>query len=278
MKDYSFDKKVNPSKISQEVQQSSIVISLNSVDVLGDISIFWFKATLSAEDELTLRQIVNIHDSSPIAEENLTNVSIIEVPEHALAKIDRTYIERSFDLDIPATEGLFSVEHTFPYPLALLGGDCFISPNMVGDRVRIEIHFAAFNNNIVGVLTEGAIQGKKEITVDLNSARNFIAKSRFLSLTNGSTFFEEIGEVVEKSGQTILLANALSSSYPAGTFVQAIAVPIPHIRFTTSPAHVYIGEGTHRATYLPANTKVVFKYWNQTGSAKPVSFLLEYYV
>lgn len=58
--------KVDPSRLTSEVQGSSIVTALDHVDTSGDDCDVWFKEVLSAGDETTLDGLVAVHSGAPL--------------------------------------------------------------------------------------------------------------------------------------------------------------------------------------------------------------------
>jgi hypothetical protein len=65
--------KVNSTKLTSEIQSSSIVIALDRIDTSGDILDIWFKDPLSGGDQTTLTALVNAH----IGGDNIVDSTII---------------------------------------------------------------------------------------------------------------------------------------------------------------------------------------------------------
>lgn len=78
---YSYTKTpVSLDRLTQEIQQSSIVTALDHMVLFGAALDIYFKSTLSSEDETTLSSIVTAHDGTPLSENVVQNVAIQSQP------------------------------------------------------------------------------------------------------------------------------------------------------------------------------------------------------
>jgi len=66
MSQYSFVKAANTDRLTQEIQQSSIVTALDYISTVGTALSVFFKAALSASDEITLSALVSSHVDAPL--------------------------------------------------------------------------------------------------------------------------------------------------------------------------------------------------------------------
>ena len=64
-------------RLTQEIQQSSIVTALDHMVLLGDALNVFFKADLSEGDETILDGLVDAHDGTPLSQNEVTNVNIV---------------------------------------------------------------------------------------------------------------------------------------------------------------------------------------------------------
>jgi len=60
--------KVDTQRLTQEIQQSSIVTAVDRIDCLGDTCDVWFKAELSAEDQSTLDGLAAVHSGEQLSQ------------------------------------------------------------------------------------------------------------------------------------------------------------------------------------------------------------------
>jgi len=58
--------RVNSTRLTQEIQQSAIVIALQSIETSGDVCAIWFKDPLSVGDQAILDGIVATHSGDPL--------------------------------------------------------------------------------------------------------------------------------------------------------------------------------------------------------------------
>lgn len=94
---------VDVGKLSEQIQDSSITIALNSITTSGDTLSVTFKANLSSSEQTTLDGLVSSHDGSSSEPEpevvQLSYTTPLGIPEIAVTKPDgssRTYISHNF--------------------------------------------------------------------------------------------------------------------------------------------------------------------------------------
>jgi hypothetical protein len=66
MNSYQYTQAVNPDRLTQDIQQSSIVTALDHIDTVGTSVTIWFKAALSSGDQTTLDAVVAATINSPL--------------------------------------------------------------------------------------------------------------------------------------------------------------------------------------------------------------------
>jgi hypothetical protein len=278
MKTYEYNKIVNVSTFMWEVQKSSIKYCLSDINVVGNTSYITFKEELSTEDEVTLTELVNNHNASIIAGgDDVSEVSVVEIPKYALQEIDRTYIERSIVIPTDTTVGPHTTSFQFRYPVVLLGGDLYLTPDMIGDEVKVIIHFAP--DDIVGALPEPAVTGNDYIMVNSEAVLSgYIWKSYELTMvrSDGSEYF--IGECIRVEGNKVILDRALTEDLTAGLYVKCVAAPVPYLKVTSSVGSIRIGDGTTRGAYMPKDSVMECIYTNNSLKEKDVGYMIEYYV
>lgn len=79
MNSYNFQKLCNSDRLSQEIQQSNIVVALDHIETNSnpESTVVWFKAELSLTDETTLNDLVEEHVNEPLEENLPQEVAIV---------------------------------------------------------------------------------------------------------------------------------------------------------------------------------------------------------
>jgi len=95
-------------RLTQEIQQSAIVTSLNHIDSLGDQVSIWFNAALSGGDETLLDGIVAAHTGVPLAQPPL----LVSMDETKTAD-DVLIVDTALRRGKPGAESVTIVTHEF---------------------------------------------------------------------------------------------------------------------------------------------------------------------
>lgn len=275
-------KVLNPVKMMQEIHASDISVCVIDVQVRGSISIVNFKATLSDEERITFFDIADRHDPSLLNEQEPVDASITEVPDYADGEVDKSYRVRTWEVEITDnnSEGPYVIPIQFGYPVVFLGGGMGVNPDMRGDRCKFEVHFSPQTNDVVGQLIQSAEVGHNFVSVNTEAAMNYVFKGFKFFITDGATVVEELGEVLDKVGNTIIFEKAVTREWSAGAYVKSYFEIVPHFYFSSSPFSVPIGDNTHRGMYVPKGGLSLFKYWNDSKVPKQTkpSLFMEYYI
>lgn len=268
---YAFNKPVAPDRLDAEVRQSSIETALHNVEVEGDIVKVWFKASLSSADYTLLQQIIADHVATPLVTHEPIFTKMLEEPTYA-TDIDRTYQMQSFCIHVEASDPYVPSVVSFPFPIVLLGGDCHVRPDMVGDACMFEMA----PGMIVGAMIQDGVQGSNTIMLNDEAIDYYVFRGFAFRILDGLGEID-CGRVISKAGREITIENPLPRNVLAGAYVKCWHKAIPFYRFSNSPAIVEIGKNTMQGTYIPTNVPMVFTYLNETGTAKRCAFSLEYY-
>lgn len=282
---YTYEKRINPDTFMWEVQKSTITICIMDVGVKGAISTLTFKTALSIEEKATLDQLVINHDPDILLpEENIADVMVLEVPKYAVHEIDKTYIERSLIITT-TTEELdngqpYKVTYTNPYPIILLGGDMYPDDECKGDEAKMIVHMPTPHpNDIVAQTVADTVIGVNKFMASPGSSKVTLWKSyEVMLISPDMQTILPLGEIIDINGDEITVSGNMSQIMPAGSYVSAIAVPIPFLKITSKRIKVRIGDGTTRGTYIPKGCTIEILYWNKSHQAKDVGFMIEYYV
>ncbi len=279
MKTYQFNKGVNTSKLREEITMSNIITALAGITSSSNLTKITFKATLSSSDFLTLGYLIDMHNPQQVGEGESISTIINEVPTYAESEIDKTYLEQSIIIETSAEQPTAEGSISFPYPIILLGGECPVREDMVGDDLSVRVEFAAPTGNIIGQLTEGFEAGATEIIVNSKAAEKYIFKSFRVGIIDPITGeYNCLGECIGKEGDKIFLREPATFSKEVGAMVGCVAIMIPYLYFSMSPQTILIGNSTNRGSYVPANAIIRILYNNNTRKTKTVGVVLEYYV
>jgi hypothetical protein len=65
-------------RLTQEIQQSSIVTALDYITLSGSTLSVYFKVSLSSTDETTLNGLITAHSGEPLPQNDIANVKLVE--------------------------------------------------------------------------------------------------------------------------------------------------------------------------------------------------------
>lgn len=275
------NKVLNPVKMMQEIHASDISVCVIDVQVRGSISVVNFKASLSDIERDIFFAIVAAHDPSLLGEQEPVDASITEVPDYAEGEVDKSYRVQSWEVDITdsSAEGPYVIPIQFRYPVVFLGGGMGVNQDMRGDRCKFEVHFSPQTGDVVGQLIQNAEIGHTSVNVNTEAAMNYVFKGFKLFITDGAVV-EELGEVLDKIGNTIIFEKPITREWSAGAYIKSYFELIPHFYFSSSPFSLPVGDNTHRGMYVPKGGLSLFKYWNDSKVPKQTkpSLYMEFYI
>lgn len=274
-KDYG--KVINPTKFMWEVKASNITICICDVVVVGESSRVTFKAGLSGSEESELDYLVSVHDATPLPEEQIVVSSILEVPDYAVPLVDKTYRERTWDVDTGLNSVVEPIVITWKYPIILLGGDLPIRADMVGDAAIFSMHPFHATNDICGQTVADTVTTNGYIEVSDVMVESYLFKGFHVYITDGATFNDDLGEIWRKEGNRIYV-DQIPNNRGAGAYVVAYYDIIPIYKLNCHPHRVTIGENTQRGTFVDAGWALKFNYLNYAQTDKNVAFSLEFYI
>lgn len=276
------NKVLNPTKMMQEIHASSISVCVIDVQVRGSISVVNFKTTLSDAERTIFFDIANNHDPTLLAKQEPMDASITEVPDYAAGEVDKSYRVQSWEVDITdsSAEGPYAIPIQFQYPVVFLGGGMGVNPDMRGDRCKFEVHFSPQTGDVVGQLIQNVEIGRTSVNINAEAAMNYVFKGFKFFITDGAAIVEELGEVLDKVGNTIIFEKPITREWSAGAYIKSYFELIPHFYFSSSPFSLPVGDNTHRGMYVPKGGLSLFKYWNDSKVPKQTkpSLYMEFYI
>lgn len=145
--------KVDPGRLTQEIQESAITTALDSIDTNGDDCNIWFKAALSSEGEAVLDSIVAAHSGDPLpvpvtptTTDGKPLVTSNAMPEWVIVNIcgrgDTSLGIGAGDVfqlscDDPDTPAV--LDFNFVDPVYMTSGTGIIQDAQLGDKARFEV-------------------------------------------------------------------------------------------------------------------------------------------
>jgi len=273
----TLNNKVDIDRLTREVQQSSITIALNYIDVANGVISLFFKAELSDNEELTLDGIISSHTGAtlPTAVPIVKSEMLLEATKFVEAG-DTTqglYTAKSLIIDISAGTTEKIIDFVWPFDIAIMSGTLGVSEDMVGDDFSVDIG----PNTLIGALIAPLSVGDTSIYVSPTVIDN-IKKGFYFGLYNGGgSTGVELGQVTNIDGPNscITLDNPVDVSANPGTYVAMCAKLIPNLYIHTTNV-VEIGKDLPTGQRIPKNLPVRVHYNNNNGVSKKISFFIEY--
>jgi hypothetical protein len=273
----TIDRFINVAKFPWEIQRSTIVVCMKSLDTLGNVTYCEFKAELSEGEKVVFAALVEAHDSSLLEEQQTTMTTTIE--NENFAEYDLSYKMRAFLFTIPNSAGPHFFDISFPYPIMLLGGVVETTAAMLGDSMQ----FDTVAMVTVGQLTSACVETDTHIEVNEAAAALIYKAYKLYAVTidqSGAILTSNLlGEVISKFGTQLNLAEALDEEqeYSAGTYIAMEFTSVEKIKLQTTNT-LWISRDTERGACVPANTKMLLHYWNTVGGEKEVQIVLDFYI
>lgn len=262
--------KCDISRLNQEVHDSDIVVALDYINEVSNQVTLYFKAELTDDQELILSEIIANHSGNPLPENIVQNVKVVvEQPKYVESGnvTQELFCAESIIIDVSAQVGTSYHDVSWPFNIGLKSGTIYVSESMVGDEMSVEIA----PNTIVGVMTSNLNIGDTSIYVSPTVIEN-VKYGQYIGLPQQN---KELGRVIALGSNYLIFTPVSDTSANAGLYIGMCAKIIPYAYFNTIDK-IEIGKTLTTANRIPANTKIRIEYINNTGTAKKVSFFVEY--
>jgi len=124
-------------RLTQEIQQSTIVTALDHMTALGSALSIFFKADLSSDDQTTLSTLVTAHTGVPLPQNIVDNVAIVTQPDPAPFAIPSYRTKRDAISDLISIEKntVGDIDFKLTAERYVSGGDIIIENAEIGDYV-----------------------------------------------------------------------------------------------------------------------------------------------
>jgi hypothetical protein len=263
--------KVSSDRLNLEIHSSAITISLDHIDTNSLLAMIYFKTDLSISEKEILDTIIANHSGETLPESALiTQVKIaVEQPKYIEAGnvTQELFCAESLAVDISAGVGTTIKDFSWPFNIGLKSATFQVSEDMVGDELVVKVA----PNTIIGALTSNLNAGDSSMYVNSTVIQN-IKYGQYIGLYASS---HELGRVIAIGPNYLTFQPVSDVSANAGSYVSMCAKIIPYVYFNAA-GKIEIGKTVTTANRIPANTKIRVEYKNNTGTAKKISFFIEY--
>jgi hypothetical protein len=180
---------------------------------------------------------------------------------------------QSFEIEIPATVGIYEKIITFPIGIGLLDAFSHITENMIGDSIECVVG----ENKIIGVITSQVNIGDNIIHVS-PTVMQFCNIGFYMNLFDGVNNCN-LGRIIEKNIEDSTIRVELQSTenfnIETPTYVRMSLKIIPIIKLFSAYT-LEIGYKKTGTNYIPEGITFTVRYNNINGNAKTFSIVLEY--
>lgn len=270
------NQKVATDRLTQEINNSSIIIGLSYITSDPLTVLLFFKSDLSIDEKTTLDGIVAVHSGEPLAHPDpIVMAEILTEATHWVKSGETTqamFAAQSLIIDVSSGDVEVAKNFSWPYNIAVKSATIYVTEDMVGDEMLV--HEAP--NTLVGYLTQPLNIGDTSMYVSETVLENVMI-AYYVGLYQPGEEGIEIGQVLEKDLKTqcIKLLTPSDVSADAYSYVAMCSKMIPELLFTCSQK-IEIGKTIPTASRLPANIPIRIYYKNNNGKAKKVSIFVEY--
>ena len=107
---------------------------------------------------------------------------------------------------------------------------------------------------------------------------NVLVKGCYIKLFNGVSVLQDVGRItaIDSTTNTITVETALTSVFNAGSPVMINLYLVRDFNIPNMSNNLVFGSKGINTKHIPANTTIKFYYKNNSGTAKKVTFMIEY--
>lgn len=268
--------KCDTARLTQEIQQSSILTALDYINTTSTDVAIYFKADLSVNDKTTLDSIIENHTGEPLPQESpIVRAQILTEAPSWVLKGETTqalFAAESLIVDVSSGDTEVAKSFSWMYDIAIKSATIYVTEDMVGDE--IVVHEAP--NTLIGYLLQPLNVGDTSVYVSETVLEN-IKKAYYFGLYVPGEEGIEVGQVMGMNlhQSALMIYPASDVSAAQYSYVAMCSKLIPNLLFTTTHP-IEIGKTIPTASRLPANIPIRVYYKNNNGKAKNVSIFVEY--
>jgi len=262
------------SRITREIQESTITIALDYINATDSEVNFFFKTNLSDDEETALADIVAAHTGEPLPEE--PKIFQTEILTEHLEFVEagdalKKFAAASLLIDISAGVSEKVTDFSWPIPISLKSGTIGVSEEMLGDELTIQVA----PNTLIGAIIQPLNVGDTSIYVSPTVIEN-IKKGYYIGLYQSDDTGIEISQVLSiDAANSCLKINPSDVSANAGSYIAMCAKLIPYLYFS-SLDKIEVGKHIPSGQRIAKDISIRVIYKNNNGIAKKVSFFVEY--
>lgn len=160
---------------------------------------------------------------------------------------------------------------TWPFDISVKSVFFHTSVDQIGDKVKSLVA----PNTTIGVIVSNGSAGTNTITVS-PTVLAYAQKGYIIRLVNGTNgYAEDIGEITSLSGNVLTLTGNITTTFPAGSYVQ---MTIMNINIIIGPVGFMRMEAKgSTSSLIPTGTVVRSQYENVSSTPKIFTFHIEYF-
>lgn len=291
--------KVSVDSLEKEISESSIVVSLDYINIIGDACQIWFKDILSVDDQSELTTVVATHQGI-----RTDMIGYVKIEEES-TKTGGNFASET--TKITASPGQTGVKDMFwPHPISALSMRYVTTDTQEGDTINLKIapdlaiggltadipsgslpSAWVLKNYIVGeaVTYPCVVNGNRVLTCIKNTVNNEAPANReywrpgfkirvsstviaitqlgyYLTLADG-TNTDDLGRVLHKTVDSVFVEKAPMNEYLASTPTVVKQTIWLLNGYEFGPGWSYlIGDSKIGGSYVPADTLVRLEYTN----------------
>lgn len=186
----------------------------------------------------------------------------------------RHYGSKSFEIDVPASTGIYTADHSVPHPISILAAGCKFTDAMDGDYAE----FHAAPDAVIGAITQDVAVDDEWIFVQQSVIDNSYL-GLYIELYKDGTTNQKMGRIVEvdEDNLKIKIETIATQTFAAAdpTYVRMTRKIIDKT-YLVGSANPTWGEEKLGGTYMPANITLRIVYNNISGTAKTLSVRVKY--
>ena len=207
------------------------------------------------------------------------NVTYTDSTGHQLLRIQEEdiptgghYQAQGYEVDVADTDTTKTLNISFPHPVSLLAAEWNNKAAFDGDSIQMAIPYTT-----IGAIGANVSSSDTVITVSSTVIDN-MRIGGWVKITDGVNA-DDLGRClsIDETNSQITVETAATQAFSAAspTYVQMQVRMLPKSPLD-GVGRVQLGESKIGGSYIPPNTTFEIIYYNDTGTAKKLRFMMEY--